>query len=124
MYAIHIVLEFRLNCAKCNKNLILGFADLIEIIQKQNETNQEHFVHFIPAKHFKRSWRRVKRSCIMLKETPGGKSPTSGRGRVLHRIFLKTVQRLILLNIVNNNNNSLDLKDDWNPAKDNAAFLL
>lgn len=39
----------------------------------------------------------------MLKETPGGKSPTTVRGRVFHRIFLsgKTVQRLILLNIVN-----------------------
>lgn len=38
----------------------------------------------------------------MLKETPGGKSPTV-RGRVFHRIFLsgKTVQHLILLNIVN-----------------------
>lgn len=43
MYTIHIVLEFRLNCAKCNKNIILGFADLIEIIQKQNETNHDLF---------------------------------------------------------------------------------
>lgn len=106
MYTIHIVLEFRLNCAKCNKNIILGFADLIGFILFLYYFNQDHFemhfVHFIPAKHFKRSWRRVKRSCIMLKETPGGKSPTSGRGRVFHRIFLsgKTVQHLILLNIV------------------------